>query len=347
MQERIRASVRRLKAYVPGEQPRDPRIVKLNTNENPYPPSPRVKEALQGLDEDRLRRYPDPVSTALRERLADVYGRRPEEVFVGNGSDEVLALCTRAFVGNEDSVGYFEPSYSLYPVLADIREAGKVPTPLGPDYTWVPPRSDACSLFLLSHPNAPTGMVYPKETIREFAQTFRGVLVIDEAYAEFSEWDCMDLAGNPCNVIVARTLSKSFSLAGLRVGYAVGAPEAIEALFKIKDSYNLDAVSQAVALAALEDLEWMRGNVARIRVERRRLAEGLHAMGHHVYPSQTNFLWVLPTGIAAGELFDRLRERHILVRYFPGERTGDCVRITIGTDREIDALLDAMTEIQG
>jgi len=340
----IRRSVVALEAYAPGEQPPPGKFIKLNTNENPYPPSPRVAEALAAFDAERLRLYPDPASAALRARVAEMHGVPREAVFAGNGSDEVLALCSRAFVERDGAIGYFEPSYSLYPVLADIREVARRPVALADDFTWRMPAGYACALFFLARPNAPTGILYPHATVRDFCRGFAGVVVIDEAYVDFASRDCMDLARELDNVLVARTVSKSYSLAGLRVGYAVGHPDLIAALDKLKDSYNIDALSQSAALAALSDHGHMRANAARIRATRGRLMEGLAALGCTVYPSEANFVWTRPARAPARDLFARLRERGILIRYFPGARTGDCLRITVGTDAEIDALLAALRQ---
>jgi len=338
----IRASVRRLHAYVPGEQPPDGTMIKLNTNENPYPPSPMVEAALRGLATDRLRRYPPPDNAALRRRIAELHGCRIENTFAGNGSDEVLALCTRAFTENDGCIGYFEPSYSLYPVLADIREVRRQPVSLGDGFTWRTPPATGCGLFFLANPNAPTGMLFPKKQIEDFCASFKGVVLIDEAYADFSCENCMDLALRHDNVLVSRTLSKSYSLAGLRVGYCVGHPVLIEAMTKVKDSYNLDAVAQALALAALNDVDYMRAQTARIIAQRERLSAALSGMGFEVFPSQANFLWTRPpAGMPAKAFVETLRARGILVRYFPEGELGNYVRITIGTPEEMTALIKA------
>jgi histidinol-phosphate aminotransferase len=340
----VRRSVRRLAAYAPGEQPAAGAFIKLNTNENPYPPSPRVAEALAGADAAALRLYPDPFSRRLRERIARLHGVSPQNVFAGNGADEVLALCTRAFVERGGSIGYFVPSYSLYPVLADIREVRKRPVELGAGFRWRMPRGYSCSLFFLTNPNAPTGMLYPRATVASFCRRFPGVVALDEAYVDFARGDCMDLARGLDNVLAVRTLSKAYSLAGLRVGYAVGSATLVGALFKLKDSYNIDALSQRLALAALSDVAHMRRNVARIRASRRRLSEALAGMGYTVYPSEANFVWAKPRGMPAAELFRRLRARKILVRHFDGPGTSGFVRVTVGTDREIRALVRAIEE---
>lgn len=341
---RIAQSVRKLTPYTPGEQPKDARVIKLNTNENPYPPSPRVAQVLASFDTDRLRRYPDPVFTALRERLAVIHGTVPEKIFIGNGSDEVLTLAARAFVDDTEAIGAFDPSYSLYQTLAAIRNVPFVPTPLDDRFGWTDPVTDRVALFLLTNPNAPTSCAVTADRIRPFAARFPGVVLIDEAYADFADAHCMTLAtaAENENVIVMRTLSKSFSLAGLRLGYCVGPVDLIEALYKVKDSYNINALSQAVALAALEDLPWMRAHVERVRATRRRLTDALRQRGWDVPDSQTNFLFARPARRPAADLFEALRQRHIYVRYFPGARTGDRLRITIGTEEETDAFLAAI-----
>ncbi len=340
----IAQNVAALQAYTPGEQPQDRGIIKLNTNENPYPPSPQVAAALASFTAERLRLYPDPNATALRRRIAEIHGCRLEQVFAGNGSDEILALATRAFVENDGSVGYFVPSYSLYPVLADIRGVQKKPVELNPGFTWQMPAQYRASLFLLTTPNAPTSMSYERAHVTAFCRAFDGVVLLDEAYGDFAPDNFMDLALAPgnTNTLVMRTFSKSFSLAGLRLGYVIGPQSLIEALYKIKDSYNLDMLTQVVGLAALNDLEHMRANTRRIQATRARLSAALAARGYEVLPSATNFLFARPPDGDAKKVFDQLRSQKIFVRYFPGVHTGTFLRITIGTDAEIDALLAAL-----
>ena len=341
----IRKAVQELAAYTPGEQPKTRDVIKLNTNENPYPPSPRIAEVMQQSVE-RLRLYPDPVCSGLRHALAAYHGCSPNEIFVGNGSDEVLALCLRAFVERDGSVGYFEPSYSLYPVLADIQEIARKPVSLKQDFTWDMPAGYAASLFFMANPNAPTSLQFPKDVVSDFCKTFSGVVLIDEAYVDFAEYHCVDLALSMDNVLVARTLSKSFSLAGLRVGYVIGRESLIGAFYKIKDSYNVDRLAQEIALAAVQDANHMRRNVERIKDTRGRVAGELARRGFEVPPSATNFLWVKPPPkMKARELFDALRADKILVRHFPGERTGDYLRITMATDGEMMAFLSALDRL--
>ena len=342
----IRAAVQSLEAYVPGEQP-GAGVIKLNTNENPYPPSPRVAEALASLDAAELRLYPDPVCKELRQAVAALHGCRASQVFVGNGSDEILALCTRAFVEDGGSIGYFDPSYSLYPVLADIRCVGKRPVALGPAFEWQMPPGYGASLFFMTNPNAPTSVQYPPRAVGEFCAAFPGVVLVDEAYVDFAGDDCMALARGRENVLVLRTFSKSYSLAGLRVGYVVGPEPLVDAMYKLKDSYNVDRIAQRLALAALRDQAWMRANVGKVTATRARLAAVLRGFGFTVLASETNFLWTRPAGCSAKELFEKLRAARIYVRYFDAPRTAEHVRITVGTDAEVDRLIEAVARIVG
>ena len=368
---RITQSVRRLEAYTPGEQPKARSVVKLNTNENPYPPSPACAKVLAKFDLDRLRRYPDPVFTGLREALAKLNGTHPENIFVGNGSDEVLSVAAKTFVEDDESIGSLDPSYSLYKTLAAIRGV-----------KWVGaecPRSEVrgqrsnkgmsnhrcltsdlepqTSLFLWTNPNAPTGTFAEPAEIAAFAKGFKGVVIVDEAYADFARDNCMPLATAPKNrnVLVMRTFSKSYSLAGLRVGYCVGPKDLVDAMYKVKDSYNVDALAQAVALAAVQDQKWMKANVAKVVKTRAWFTSELVRRGWDVLPSESNFVFARPPAPSgkrrlaasrtAARLFDALRARNIFVRYFKGPKTGDRLRITIGTDAQMKKLLSALDKI--
>ncbi len=341
MNRYVTQAVQTLEAYTPGQQPKTVGIVKLNTNENPYPPSPAVGNVLAAFDPARLRLYPDPLSVKTRARIASIHGCSPQQVFVGNGSDEILALCTRAFVEDTGSIGYFEPSYSLYPVLAAIRKADKRPVGLTDDFRWQMPARYQASLFFLTNPNAPTSLLFDFATVGAFCKRFDGVVLIDEAYADFARCTCMELALRPgnANTLVMRTLSKAFSLAGLRFGYVVGPEALITALTKIKDSYNMDVLSQVVGLAALNDLGHMQANVRRIQETRARLTIELRRREWTVLDSETNFLFARPPHDNAAERFELLRDAGIYVRYFPGPRTGAHLRITVGTDEQVDAFL--------
>ena len=335
---RIARHVRKLEEYVPGEQPRAKSVVKLNTNENPYPPSPKCRAALRAFNCERLRRYPDPNCSELCAEIARLNGTTPERVFVGNGSDEILALAAKCFVEDDESIGSLDPSYSLYKTLAAIRNVKWT----GLDVTA------STSLFLLTNPNAPTGEFREPSEIAAFAKKFRGVVIVDEAYGDFARANCMSLATAEANrnLIAMRTFSKSYSLAGLRVGYCVGPRDLIRAMYKVKDSYNVDALAQTVALAAIRDQDWMRKNAAKVIRSRTRLSAALEKRGWDVLPSEANFVFARPPAPAkAADIFARLRERNIFVRYFPGPKTGDRLRVTVGTEPEMKTLLKALDEL--
>ena len=341
----IRKSVQELQAYAPGEQPKVAGLIKLNTNENPYPPSPAVAQALRDFPAETLRLYPDPVCTALRARLAAQAGVGPENVFVGNGSDEVLRLVTRAFTRPGGAAAAFAPSYSLYPVLAAAEEVGFRTVPLPDGFGWTEPPADLdAQLFFLANPNAPTGVFYPLDVLASFCRRFPGVVLVDEAYVDFSGGrNALELAKTLPNVLVARTMSKSFSMAGLRLGWTIGSAELIGALYQLKDSYNVDRLAQAIALAALGDLPWVQANAQKIVATRERVAAELQKRGFRVVPSAANFLFVEPpAGRSAADLFADLRAQKILVRFFPGGRTGNYLRVSIGTEAQMDAFLAAI-----
>lgn len=336
----VRSSIESLRAYVPGEQPSGPEVLKLNTNENPYPPSPKVFEAMGNIGPDTLRKYPHPTGRELREAIADLHGLTPEQALVCNGSDEGLALCTRAFCEHRGRVGYLSPSYSLYPVLADIAELEKVEFPLEPDFSWRPPEVLDVDLFFLTQPNAPTSRALPMKEVSRAAERCAGVLLVDEAYVDFADETAVPLIASNENMLVSRTFSKSYSLAGLRMGYLLGPENLIGALYKIKDSYNTDVVSQRLALAALRDPDWTRANILALRGTREAVAKELEKRGFTVLPSQTNFLFAeAPEGRDAARIFEGLKKRQVYIRYFPGELTGRYLRVTIGTDAQMDRFL--------
>ena len=343
---KIARHVSKLDGYTPGEQPKAKSVVKLNTNENPYPPSPACRAVLDDFDLDRLRRYPDPNASALAAELARLNGTTPSRVFIGNGSDEILALMARCFVENDETIGSLDPSYSLYKTLAAIRDVKWVGCPK-PSAARL--KAKNTSLFLWTNPNAPTGEFAEPEVIAAFAREFPGVVVVDEAYADFARTNCMALATaeENHNLLVMRTFSKSYSLAGLRVGYCIGPEELIEALYKIKDSYNVDAVAQSVALAAVRDQAWMKRNVAKVLKTRATFIEALATRGWNVIPSEANFVYARPPAgrTAAGAIFEALRRKNIFVRYFAGPKTGDRLRITMGTDAQMKKLLAALDGI--
>lgn len=343
-----RAILRDVEGYVPGEQPRREDIIKLNTNENPYPPSPKVLHALRSFPASGLRTYPDPLSIELRQACAARYGYPgPDWVVAGNGMDELLALALRTFVDPGDTVLTTYPSYTLYETLTRLH--GAVYTAVELDDAFHPTEaffSTSARLCFFPRPNAPSGVSVPRETVERLCRESAGIVVIDEAYADFAEDNCMDFPERFDNVIVMRTFSKSYSLAGLRIGIAVARPELIGEFLKTKDSYNLNGLNQAAGIAALSDHGHFEMNVARIRQTRSRLATALEGLGFRVAPSQTNFVLAQWDGVpAAREIFEALGECGIVVRYFDVSRLENALRISVGTEDETDALLAALEEI--
>lgn len=339
----VRPTVHSMSGYVPGEQPQDRRYVKLNTNENPYPPSPKVIEALRAAADDTLRLYPDPMADRLRERAAAVYGVRREQLLVGNGSDELLGLIVRACVGRGDRVVFPYPTYSLYDTLVTVQEGETVHLPYPADFSLPPGLAEARGhVTFVCHPNSPSGTPVTMSDIAALAQRVAGLLVVDEAYVDFADASALTLVHQHENVIVLRTFSKSFSLAGMRIGLAFGAPAIMAELLKVKDSYNVTRLSIVAATAALDDYTWMQANVARIRNTRARLIDALRNLGFAVLPSQANFVLARRPGQSVEAVYLGLKERGILVRYFATPELRDALRISVGTDAEIDALLEAL-----
>jgi len=334
----IRPLVHALHAYVPGEQPKIKGLIKLNTNENPYTPAPRVLAAVRAAVDGRLRLYPNPTAQALREKLAKLHGCAPENLIVGNGSDEVLALAVRAFVEPKPNsklkiknsklakaaVQYFTPSYSLYPVLADIHGAAKNVVPLKPDFS-LPSVAELkrgkiwdfdAALTFVTTPNAPSGRGYKTSELEQLCRAQNGVIIFDEAYVDFAGENALKLALKFPHVLVARTFSKAYSLCFQRVGYFVGHPGLIAALNKIRDSYNVNGLGQIAATATLDDLKFYRANFKKIIATRDWLSHELTQLGFRVLPSQTNFILTKPSLFPAKDWLQKLRDRKILVRWF-------------------------------
>ncbi len=342
-----RADIQAIAGYVPGEQ-LSGTVIKLNTNENPYPPSPRVGEVARSFDWQQLRLYPDPTAAPLRACASRIFGLPQECILCGNGSDDLLTIALRTFVGAGEAFAFPEPSYSLYPVLADLQGARHRPITLTEDFQLpedILRQAGDARLLMLARPNAPTGNSFPKETIRQLCRDFDGVVWIDEAYADFAEDNCLDLVPEFSNVVVSRTFSKSYSLAGLRLGVAFGAPGLIAEMNKLKDSYNTDRFAQAVGMAALEDQEYLRQSVSRVKATRQKTAAALKKLGCTVLPSQTNFLLVRPARQAARPLFLALRQEGLLVRHFSLPRVEEYLRVTIGTEEQMDTFLQAMARL--
>jgi histidinol-phosphate aminotransferase len=345
-----------LHAYTPGLQPAEPGWVKLNTNECPYPPSPAVAEALRqelGSDGAALRLYPQPTSARLREVVARVHGLQSDQVCIGNGSDDLLNLLVRVFCSPAAAAGLTIPSYSLYPVLVAIQDGATEPIPFDRDLRLPVARivSSRAPVFFLTSPNAPTGVGFPREEIEAVLRGYQGLLVVDEAYAPFAREDAVGLLARYPNLVVIRTLSKAHALAGIRVGYALADPRVIALLDRVRDSYNVSRLSQAAAIAALEDPGYYAGIIARIRGTRDRFSADLRdRRGWFTYPSQANFIFTEPrgadgaTGLAvARSAYDFLCGRKVLVRHFPSHAlTASFLRISVGTDGEMSTLSDTL-----
>jgi histidinol-phosphate aminotransferase len=342
-----RPAIAAMKGYVPGIQP-DPseKYIKLNSNENPYPPSPRVKEILGRLSYEDLRFYPDPVSLEIREKLAALYGCKPAQIICGNGSDDILNMLVRTFAQPGQAVGFYEPTFPLYRIISMIHGAEMIPIPLDEPYDAPPMPPAQAKLFFLANPNSPVGFGYSKSLLRKMAGAARGVFVIDEAYAEFAPENALDLIREFENVIVVRTISKSYSLAGVRLGYAIGPESLIGEMFKVKDPFNVTRLTQAVVAAALDDQDYFRKNISRIIETREKTAAAAAALGYRIIPSQANFIFPQPPRKGRGiEFYRTLFDNKILTRHYnePGLRDG--TRMTIGTPEEMDQTLDVMKAI--
>ena len=354
----FRPAIDRMAGYAPGEQPQEGGWVKLNTNENPYPPSPRVVDAIRRAAEGRLNVYPDPSATGFRKVAAKLFNVDPDWILPANGSDENLTIITRSFCDADQSIAYPYPSYVLYESLAQIQGSRVVRLRLNSKWQW--DAEEAAELrkkiriFYVPNPNSPTGTLWSADQLAQLLPE-QGVLVLDEAYGDFCQKPHRgELLRNDLfdgRMIVTRTFSKSYSLAGIRFGFAVAHPDLISGMQKVKDSYNCDTVAIAAATAALEDQDWMLQNRARILATRERLAAALPAFGFLVHPSEANFLWTTHATAQHKEIYEQLKARKILVRFMkfpdalPDGGTLDGLRITIGTDAEIDRVLEVMGDV--
>lgn len=353
----FRPSIDRIEGYVPGEQPQETGWVKLNTNENPYPPSPRVIEAITAAATDRLRLYPDPLSTAFRQAAADLFDVDPEWILPANGSDENLTIIVRSFVDAHNLVVFPYPSYILYETLVDIQGARHQRLPLRADWSWDMPACrpllEEAKLALVPNPNSPSGNRWTLDEIAALIPP-QGMFVLDEAYGDFADephrGEIFSRPGGE-RVIITRSFSKSYSLAGIRMGFAVAHPDVIFGMRKVKDSYNCDTVALAAATAALRDQAWMLENTNKIRRTRATLAATLAELGFDVVDSQANFVWATHPQRSHREVFEALKQRKILVRYmtYPDVSYQDepltGLRMTIGTDEQNDILCRALREI--
>ncbi|RYL92172.1 histidinol-phosphate transaminase [Sporolactobacillus sp. THM19-2] len=342
--------VQRLEPYVPGEQPKDKKYVKLNTNENPYPPSPKVIRAIKEAADDRLRLYPDPEAEQLRAALADHYHLSPAHVFIGNGSDEVLAFSFMSFFSPEKPVMFADITYSFYKVYADLCALRPEIIPL--DEAFRIPVQDFCRPgggVVIPNPNAPTGRGITTESIRKILEADPDrVVIIDEAYVNFGGTSVVPLVKEYPNLLVVQTLSKFCALAGIRVGFAFGSPELIDGLNRLKNSinsYTIDRLALTGARAAVEDLSYSRHMAERVITTREQAERSLRELGFQIIPSESNFIFITHPDYEAEQLFNQLKQKGILVRYFHQPRISNYLRVTIGTDNEMNQLIAAMKKL--
>ena len=349
----VRPDIAALAGYVPGEQPQGGKWIKLNTNENPYAPSPAVARALAATAAGRtLAKYPDPLATVFRLRAAEVLGVDPDWILCGNGSDDLLTILVRTFVGVGECLRMPYPSYILYRTLAGIQAAVCDEFHYERDWSladgFAAPRTASgadVKLAIIANPNSPSGTLLSPARIRELADRLPCALVVDEAYGDFSDTNCLDLVKENERVIVTRSFSKSYALAGLRFGFAVAQPHVIEQLLKVKDSYNCDALSIAAATAAIDDQAWLADNRAKIVATRRRLTDAMRGLGYDALDSQANFVWCTHPERPHKPVYEALKKQGILIRFMNYAGWGDGLRITVGTDDEIDAFLTVMKTI--
>jgi len=337
-----------MQGYVPGEQPQVGKFIKLNTNENPYPASAAVTRAIQAVLEKGLARYPDASATAFRLRAAELFGVEPDWILCGNGSDDILTILTRAMVGKGELLRLPFPSYVLYKTLANIQDADSEEIHF--DEQWqltedFPKSKPNLRLVFLPNPNSPSGTMVSRESILKLADALPCPLLVDEAYADFAEFNCVDLVKENEKIMVSRTLSKGYGLAGLRFGFLIAQPKIIAELMKVKDSYNCDALSIAGATAAIDDQAWLSDNRVKVCATRARLEAGMAELGFTVQPSQANFVWSTFPDRPLQPLYEGLKTNRILVRYmnYPGWSEG--LRISVGTDDQIDACLTVLKSL--
>ncbi len=351
-----RKNIEKMQGYAAGEQDRAEDTIKLNSNENPYPPGPAVLAALQSIEIGSLRRYPAPLADSFRQAASRLHNVSVDQIIPTNGGDELLRLVLTTFVEPGDTIAVCKPGYSLYPVLANIQGCQLAEILLNDDWTMPQDFSEqlekaTAKILMIVNPQAPTGMLLSAGYLAEIAKKFTGLILIDEAYVDFIdpelEYNSIPLTNLHDNIIILRTVSKGYSLAGLRFGYGIAARSLIEPmLFKTRDSYNTDLISQALATAALNSSHYAEQSCAQIRRDRDRLRKQLNQAGFSVPASQGNFLLCeVPPSITAARLYQQLKQRNILVRYFDQDRLRNKLRISIGTEPENAALLAAIKEI--
>ena len=342
----FRKNIEKVKGYEPGFQPKETNVIKLNTNENPYPPSPQVLKVLTEISAERLRRYPDPIGNEFRQAAAEVNGVHPENIMCCNGGDELLTIAFRAFCDENRPVAYPVPTYSLYPVLAKLQNCRAIEVPFDAEFN-LPAKlvSTNAALTIVCNPNAPNGSFISINELASLADALSGVLLIDEAYVDFAEDNCTALVKDFDNVIILRSMSKGYSLAGIRFGYAIAQPDLIEGLIKVKDSYNVDAVAIAVATAAIKDQKYFKEITEKVKKDRDTLVAQLRSLKFKVPESCANFVLAQSKNCKASKIYDKLIQRKIYVRYFDLPGLNDKLRISVGTSEQNDELISALKEI--
>jgi len=342
----FRDNIEKIKGYEPGFQPKSVDIIKLNTNENPYLPSPQAVEALSRINVEQLRRYPDPVGTAFREAAAEIHGVSLENIMCCNGGDDLLTIAFRAFCDENRSVAYPVPTYSLYPVLAKLQNSQALEVPFDHEFNLpVDLIKTNAALTIVCNPNAPSGSFISVGEMASLADELSGVLLIDEAYVDFADENCAGLVKDFDNVIILRSMSKGYGLAGLRFGYAIAPAGLISGLLKVKDSYNVDAVAIAVATAAIKDREYFSQTIENVKKARELLTAQLRALKFEVARSYSNFVLAETKRCPAREIYDKLVQRNIYVRYFDLPGLQNKLRITVGTEQQNDRVILALKEI--
>ena len=342
----FRENIEKAKGYEPGFQPAETDVVKLNTNENPYPPSPAVMNAIRDISEEQMRRYPDPHGNKFRKAAAEVNGVGPDYIMCCNGGDELLKIAIRAFCDENRPLAYPVPTYSLYPVLANLQNCKAIEVPFDSEFNLPAKLASAdAALTIVCNPNAPTGSFVSVDEMKSLAGKLSGVLLIDEAYVDFAQDNCAALVKDFDNVIILRSMSKGYCLAGIRLGYAIAQPALIAGLMKVKDSYNVDAAAIAAATAAIRDQSYFQQNIKKVKDERARLTQQLRDLGFDVPDSSANFVLAKCKNHKAVEIYEKLVERKIYVRYFDYPNLNEKLRITVGTSEQNDKLLVALKKI--
>lgn len=342
----FRDNIEQANGYAPGFQPGQNEVIKLNTNENPYLPSPAVLEALAEIAPEQLRRYPDSLGDIFRQVAAELNGLSADNIMCCNGGDDLLTMAFRAFCDKKHPVAYPVPTYSLYPVLAKLQNCRTIEIPFDSEYK-LPERlaKTGAALTIICNPNAPTGSIAGIDEVAYFAGKLSGVLLIDEAYVDFAEGNCAGLVRDFDNVIILRSMSKGYSLAGLRFGYAIGPVDLIAGLMKVKDSYNVDVIALKAATAAIEDKGYFKENIEKVKRNRMELTGSLRELGFEVPDSSANFVLAQSKSRNAHEIYDELLRRNIYVRYFELAGLEDKLRITVGTKEQNDKLLAVLKQI--